>query len=162
MVHNDVTHAVKVLFEGASYIPLPENPIADAKAAEVAVDVSVAAKDAQAPSAMQILDLSNNAWRKTKFAQEGLVYVLKDASSGEALKVGQTTAGKFVGRFEKYVAAGKRSDRNLLLEVFETPLAERGQIEGALRKTFGRAPKLPWDNAGRPPRLGRRGPGVPR
>jgi len=38
LVHNDVTHAVKVLFEGASYIPLPENPVADAKVAEGAVE----------------------------------------------------------------------------------------------------------------------------
>ncbi len=121
-----------------------------------------AAQTTTVSSVMHTLDLSSSAWRRTKFSQEGLVYVLKDASSGEALKVGQTTAGKFVGRFEKYVTAGKRHDRKLVLEVFETPLAERGQIEGALRNTFGRAPKLPWDNAGRPPRLGRPGPGVPR
>ncbi len=118
--------------------------------------------DSITASAMHVLDLSNNAWRQTKFAQKGLVYVLKDSTTGEALKVGQTTAGKFVGRFEKYITAGRRNNRNLALEVFETPLAQRGQIEGALRRTFGRAPRLPWDNAGRPPRLGRPGPGVPR
>ena len=37
--HNDVVHAVGVLFTDLSYVPLPENPAFDAKAATVAVEV---------------------------------------------------------------------------------------------------------------------------
>jgi len=36
--HNDVVHAVSVFVQGLSYIPLPENPGFDAKAATVAVE----------------------------------------------------------------------------------------------------------------------------
>jgi hypothetical protein len=40
LVHNDVTRAVKALVNGISYIPLPENPAADAKVAEGVVEGS--------------------------------------------------------------------------------------------------------------------------
>jgi hypothetical protein len=79
------------------------------------------------------------------------------------LKVGQTTADKMIGRFEKYVTAGIRNSRHLEIDVFETPLSVRGKIEGAFRRALGGNPSnknlLPWDNTGR--RLGRPGPGVP-
>ena len=111
-------------------------------------------------SSMQSLDLSNPAWRQSKFTQDGLVYLLKDASTGSILKVGQTSAKKFIGRFEKYVTAGARNNRHLSTDVFETPLTKRGKIEGEIRRNLGKRPgSLPWDNTGR--RLGRSGPGVP-
>ena len=41
--HNDAVHAVGVFFSGLSYVPLPENPAFDAKAATVAVEVGAPA-----------------------------------------------------------------------------------------------------------------------
>jgi hypothetical protein len=117
---------------------------------------------------MQTLDLSNPAWRKATFSQQGLVYLLRDTTTDEILKVGQTTAKvslrsgkpKFIGRFERYVAAANRHNRSLALDVFEVPFADRGKVEGALRKVLGKNPgTLIWDNAGK--RLGRPGPGIP-
>jgi hypothetical protein len=106
------------------------------------------------------LDLTNSAWRSTRFIKKGIVYVLKDKNTGECLKVGQTTAKKFVGRFEKYVSAGNRHKRDLVVDVFEVPLSKRGAFEGQLRRLFGDFPALPWDNTGL--RLGRPGPGIPK
>jgi hypothetical protein len=114
-------------------------------------------------SKMQTLDLGGK-WRKAVFSQEGLVYVVRDKLTGELLKVGQTTANKFIGRFEKYVTAGKRNFKELVVDVFEVPLDKRGAIEGQIRGHLGSRPgSLPWDNqsTGFGPRLGRPGPGVP-
>lgn len=58
-----------------------------------------------------------------------------------------------------YVAGGNKHGRELVLDVYELPLRQRGTIEGQLRRLFGSAPALPWDNAGL--RLGRPGPGIP-
>jgi hypothetical protein len=108
---------------------------------------------------MQTLDL-NGQWRKAKFTQQGIVYVLRDKRTGELLKVGQTTSKKFIGRFEKYVTAGKRNGRDLALDVFEVPLGKRGLVEGQIRGNLGAKPgSLPWDNQNG--RFGRPGPGVP-
>jgi hypothetical protein len=109
-------------------------------------------------STMHTLDLSNSSWRNTVFSKRGLVYILRDGKTGELLKVGQTTRSRFIGRFEKYVSAGNRTNRSLVLDVFETA-KNRGRIEIEVRKYLGGMFNLPWDNtAGR---LGRSGPGIP-
>jgi hypothetical protein len=108
---------------------------------------------------MQTLTLSGSGWRGSTFQQQGLVYILRDVRSGELLKVGQTTAAKFVGRFEKYVSAAQRNGRELAADVFEVPLSMRGQVEGEIRREIGGGFRLLWDNTAR--RLGRSGPGVP-
>ena len=87
------------------------------------------------------------------------MYILRDAKTGELLKVGQSTSGTFIGRFEKYAAAARRNGRELSLDVFEVPLAQRGAVEGEIRRTLGNLFSLPWDNTQR--RLGFSGPGVP-
>lgn len=87
------------------------------------------------------------------------VCVLRDAKTGELLKVGQSTSKTFVGRFEKYVAVGRRTGRELVVDAFEVPLARRGVIESEIRRHLGSMFPLPWDNTGR--RLGVPGPGLP-
>ncbi len=110
-------------------------------------------------SKMQTLDLGGT-WRNSVFSQQGLVYVLRDKLTGQLLKVGQTTADKFIGRFEKYVTAGKRNFKDLAVDVFEVPLDNRGVIEGQIRRNLGSRPgSLPWDNQNG--RLGRPGAGIP-
>ena len=110
------------------------------------------------------LDLEGD-WRSTKFSskQGGIVYVLRDVNTGEFLKVGKSETGTFVGRFEKYQAAGKYTGRHLALDVFTV---DKGSgrtvqsIESEIRTNLGReGHKLPWDNTDQ--RLGREGPGVP-
>ena len=162
--HNDTTHAVEVLVNGISYIPGPENLLFDAKYGVLAFDgfrvAAPAAKTTVIASVMHTLELSGTVWRQTKFGQKGLVYVLRDVGTGEVLKVGQTVASKFIGRFEKYVTAGVRNGRKLAVDVIETSESMRGQVEGEIRRTMGSSPRsLPWDNTGR--RLGRPGPRVP-
>jgi len=83
-------------------------------------------------------------------------YLLKDPKTGQILKVGQTQITTFIGRFEKYVTAGKKKGMNLIVEVFEVPKKLRGKIEGQIRKNF-KGP-LPWDNTNG--RLGRGGSGI--
>lgn len=110
-------------------------------------------------SKMQTLDLGGT-WRKAVFSQEGLVYVVRDKLTGQLLKVGQTTAKKFISRFEKHVTGGKRNFKDLAIDAFEVPLDKRGEIEGQIRRHLGARPgSLPWDNQNG--RLGRPGPGIP-
>ena len=110
------------------------------------------------------LDLEGE-WRATKFAsgQKGIVYVLRDADTGEFLKVGKSEVDTFVGRFEKYQTAGTKNGRHLVLDVFTVDKSSTRtvqSIEGEIRSNMikeGHA--LPWDNTDQ--RLGRPGPGVP-
>jgi hypothetical protein len=115
-------------------------------------------------SEMKTLDLSGD-WRTTKFTsgQTGIVYVLKDRTTGQILKVGKTETGKFVGRFEKYATAGRQQGRDLALDVFTLPKGgdkTLEALEAEVRRGVGAiGGPLPWDNTDQ--RLGRAGPGVP-
>lgn len=107
----------------------------------------------------------DGAWKQASWPgeQEGLVYVLRDARSGELLKVGKSETSKFNGRFEPYARAGVRTGRELELDVWSIS-KEAGRtvefVEAQVRAHLeGQGHKLPWDNTNR--RLGRLGPGVP-
>ncbi|MEJ2590093.1 MAG: RHS repeat-associated core domain-containing protein [Candidatus Thiodiazotropha sp.] len=111
----------------------------------------------------QTVDLRGN-WRATRFANQGdsLVYILRDADTGELLKVGKTSVSKFNGRFAQYDKAAKKTGRNLEADVFsfkaDNFTAE--SIEKEIRDNFvAERHRLPWDNTNQ--RLGREGPGTP-
>ncbi len=108
---------------------------------------------------MRTLDLSGQ-WRNAHFNRSGLVYVVRDKTTGQLLKVGQTTSEKFIGRFEKYVTSSNKTGRALEIDAFEVEINQRGAIEGQIRRQLGAEPgTLPWDNSGG--RLGRPGSGTP-
>jgi hypothetical protein len=94
---------------------------------------------------------------------EGVVYLLKDAGTGQILKVGKTEAETITSRFQKYEAASRYSGRTLeadILEVNKTRPFTTESVERAVRSHYElMGEKLPWDNTGG--RLGRVGPGVP-
>ncbi len=112
------------------------------------------------------IDLTNSAWRQTlKFegGQTQIVYVLRDATTGEFLKVGKTTVAGIADRFGEYVAAGNKWSRSLAADVWTIRARSKTNIE-AFEKEMragleSAGARLPWDNTGR--RLGRRGQGIP-
>jgi hypothetical protein len=117
------------------------------------------------------IDLSNSSWRKTldfEGGQTQIVYVLRDATTGELLKVGKTTVDDIAGRFGEYVAAGNKWSRKLAADVWTLRARSKknvevfeAQIRAGLEKSGAR---LPWDNTRVPekgPRLGRPGQGIP-
>ena len=113
---------------------------------------------------MKTLDLAGD-WRATKFegGQEGLMYVLRDMDSSEALKVGKTEVENFIDRFRHYENAGDLTGRHLALDVFSIDKVSEYSLE-AIEKQFrahfeSMGHSLPWDNTSN--RLGRPGPGVP-
>lgn len=89
--------------------------------------------------------------------------MLKDADTGELLKVGKSEVGTFKGRFEKYATAGTKTGRNLSLDAFSVDKSAINSIESiekSMREGLEKAGhSLPWDNTGQ--RLGRPGPGTP-
>jgi len=138
----------------------------DAKSAKkgvadaAATPISKSSVDLVISKSSHTLDLTETGWRSVKFQQEGIVYVVRDGSTGELLKVGQTTSTKFVGRFEKYVTAGNKTGKNITIDAFDMPLDQRGIVEGQIRRHLSsQSDMLPWDNTGR--RLGRSGSGIP-
>ena len=118
-----------------------------------------------------VIDLTNSSWRQTlDFAggQTQVVYVLRDATTGEFLKIGKTTVAQVSGRFGEYVTAGKTWSRKLVADVwtFRARSEKSAEaFEAELRSGFEKAgARLPWDNTripGRGPRLGRPGQGIP-
>ncbi|MBC9909424.1 RHS repeat-associated core domain-containing protein [Chitinophaga varians] len=113
---------------------------------------------------LKTLDLTGD-WRSVGFDgnQEGMLYILKDADTGEYLKVGKTEANTMVGRFSKYQTAGKKTKRNLVLDVLTIDKSNAHSIEAVEKQVRAYLSdlghKLPWDNT--LGRLGRPGPGVP-
>ncbi|AUX40055.1 uncharacterized protein SOCE26_014510 [Sorangium cellulosum] len=113
---------------------------------------------------MRTLDLTSD-WRKVTFSsnQQGIVYILRDATTDEVLKVGKTEMSTYTGRFEKYVTAGNKTNRKLVLDAFTLPKTSSMTIESIekeIRTHFeSLGHKLPWDNTRQ--RLGYEGPGVP-
>lgn len=112
--------------------------------------------------------------------KKDLVYALRDADTGEILKVGRTESETIIGRLQQYATAGteKYSGRNLVLDVAEANTTAKrtlGQVENEMRAkmledlraadpTAAEPSLLPWDNspgAGGKGRLGREGPGTP-
>ncbi|MER5269079.1 hypothetical protein ABTZ99_44005, partial [Actinosynnema sp. NPDC002837] len=98
------------------------------------------------------------------------LYVVRDKSTGEILKVGETTGGDpLKDRFGRYALAGRRLGIDLEIEVREVSLPSGGRIrsyEQSLRDQldWGARDRLPWDNTpveSVGPRLGRVGPGTP-
>ncbi|QDT78565.1 hypothetical protein Mal35_20140 [Gimesia maris] len=128
-------------------------------------------------SKMEALRLSASNWRKTtQFADgDNLVYILGDADTGDYLKVGKTSselnkvgnAPVFHGRFSPYAKAGRRTNRNLELDIWSFGKSDQFTaelIESQIRTTLiNQGHALPWDNAiiNGVKRLGRDGPGVP-
>ncbi|EYF05644.1 DUF6531 domain-containing protein [Chondromyces apiculatus] len=112
---------------------------------------------------MHTFDLTDD-WRRVTLSsdQQGVVYILKDARTGEVLKVGKTEASKLQGRFEKYVTAGNKTNRALVVDAFTIPKSSTMTIESVekqIREHFlSLGHDLPWDNTNQ--RLGV-GPGVP-
>ena len=117
------------------------------------------------------IDLTNSAWRQTlqfEGGQTQIVYVLRDATTGELLKVGKTTVGEIADRFGEYVAAGNKWSRKLAADVWTIRARSKTNVEAfekemraGLESTGAR---LPWDNTrvpGKGPRLGRPGQGIP-
>ncbi|MFE3906221.1 hypothetical protein ACFXPY_39730, partial [Streptomyces sp. NPDC059153] len=99
-----------------------------------------------------------------------ILYVVRDSSTREILKVGETTAGPpLTARFDRYDRAARRLDKKVEIEVRTVTLPQGQGIrqhEQDLRDQldYGASNRLPWDNteiAGIGPRLGRRGPGTP-
>jgi hypothetical protein len=117
------------------------------------------------------IDLTNSRWRQTlKFegGQTQIVYVLRDATTGEFLKVGKTTVGEIADRFGEYVAAGNKWSRRLAADAWTFRARTTTNIEAfeaEIRAGLERAgARLPWDNTRVPkkgPRLGRPGQGIP-
>lgn len=117
------------------------------------------------------IDLTNSAWRKTlKFegGQTQIVYVLRDATTGEFLKVGKTTVGEIADRFGEYVAAGNKWSRKLAADAWTIRARSKTNVE-AFEKEMragleSAGARLPWDNTrvpGKGPRQGRPGQGIP-
>ena len=117
------------------------------------------------------IDLTNSAWRKTlefEGGQTQIVYVLRDATTGELLKVGKTTVGEIADRFGEYVAAGNKWSRKLAADAWTIRARSKTNVE-AFEKEMragleSAGARLPWDNTrvpGKGPRLDRPGQGIP-
>lgn len=94
----------------------------------------------------------------------GVVYVLRDVSSGELLKVGKTTWFRSPTRFEDYIRVGRREGRSLVVDLYNAPARPGGwrpeAYERELRSMIEElGHPLPWDNTGN--RLNRSGSGLP-
>ena len=127
--------------------PLPSEPF----------DITKVGAKAEPP---QMLDMAQFTEVKLKPGQSAL-YILRDAD-GTILKVGKTSAAAAKNRFSVYKGAGKKTGRELRLEVH--PLEESARkaehYESALRAQLeGVGHALPWDNTRG--RLGRPGFGTP-
>jgi len=117
-----------------------------------------------------VIDLTKSSWRQAlDFAggQTQVVYGLRDATTGEFLKIGKTTVAEVSDRFGQYVTAGNKWSRKLVADVwtFRARSAKGAEaFEAELRAGLEKAgARLPWDNTriGGQPRLGRPGQGIP-
>lgn len=130
------------------------------------------------PSGQQLLvDLSESTWRDSlqfarneagEIVQTEIVYVLRDKSTGELLKIGSTDVGEIATtRFPEYVNAGNKWKRELVADVWTFPEQKETAetFEAEMRATLEKAgEELPWDNTrivGRGRRLARAGQGIP-
>jgi len=117
------------------------------------------------------IDLTNSAWRQAlefEGGQTQIVYVLRDATTGEFLKVGKTTVGEIADRFGEYVAAGNKWSRKLAADAWTIRARSKTNVEAFEREMRAglesAGARLPWDNTrvpGKGPRLGRAGQGIP-
>lgn len=94
------------------------------------------------------------------------MYVLRDADTGEFLKVGKTEVANFGERFRFYEDAANYTGRRLEVDTyaFHAEGFKPQVIEDQIRQNLvGQGRSLPWDNTkiGNAGRLGRPGPGVP-
>lgn len=111
-----------------------------------------------------MIDLTKSSWRQTlDFArgQTQVVYVLRDATTGEFLKIGKTTVASISNRFGEYVTAGNKWSRKLVADVWtfrarsaKSAEAFEAELRAGLKKAGAR---LPWDNTER----ARPGQGIP-
>ena len=117
------------------------------------------------------IDLTNSAWRQAlefEGGQTQIVYVLRDATTGEFLKVGKTTVGEIADRFGEYVSAGNKWSRKLAADAWTIRARSKTNVEAFEREMRAglesAGARLPWDNTrvpGKGPRLGRPGQGIP-
>jgi hypothetical protein len=117
------------------------------------------------------VDLTNPKWRQTldfSGPETQFVYVLRDATTGEILKVGNFKVSNILDRFGQYVTAGNKWSRKLVAHVWPLRGREATKVEAfeaQIRAGVEQAgARLPWDNTrvrGKGPRLGRAGQGIP-
>jgi hypothetical protein len=110
------------------------------------------------------IDLRDPKWTETAYtkSKDSIVYILRDADTGQALKVGKSEVSNFEERFDDYVSAQKFTSRNLKVETiaFDSTKVTPEKVESQIRSHLvDQGEKLPWDNTKQ--RLGRPGPGVP-
>ena len=94
--------------------------------------------------------------------------MLRDAQTGEYLKIGKTEVGSFQDRFRFYEDASEFTGRRLEVDTFtfKSEGFSPQKIEDQIRQNLtSQGHSLPWDNSpvgvGKQGRLGRPGPGVP-
>ena len=116
----------------------------------------------------QAVKINNRDYEKLTLEPEetGVLYVLKDAKTGEMLKVGKTEAKKLADRFRHYRQAARREGRDVVADLYTLPKPAAGTLEpfeNRLRWYFElQGEPLLWDQQDRfRTRLGRPGPGVP-
>ncbi|HBE58963.1 MAG TPA: hypothetical protein DEG17_21045 [Cyanobacteria bacterium UBA11149] len=114
------------------------------------------------PEQGQIIKLDTKKWRQeVNFGNTNLVYILKDSSTGEVLKVGKTD--NFKRRFADYMTAQGHTGRKLEIETYPVPTSERIPLETfethLRQKLVSEGHKLRWDNTDS--RLGYEGRATP-
>jgi hypothetical protein len=82
--------------------------------------------------------------------RDSLVYIVKDKSTGELLKVGET--GKWESRFGEYLTRAKNEGREIVIDVWKIQDSSRrvriNQFETPLRRRLKSAGnELPWDKS---------------
>lgn len=159
--------------EGSSVVPAVADPARQLQPLRVRPDGTlevVPASDpsripysaATAPVAATSIADARTAY-KGSTSTDGVVYILRDADTGQILKVGKTEANNLTGRFGSYQTAADRlkAGMNVTVEVIPLqPGANATKVETSVRARLEAAGEaLPWDNTGN--RLGRPGPGSP-
>jgi hypothetical protein len=143
------------------------------------------------PEDVQLVDIAGKQqhsipldkdWRRAAAeltqGEHELLYALRDARTGEILKIGKTESGTLIGRAEKYATAGSEqyANRELVMDIVSIKAPEgsslgtvenqaRASMEASITQEWGGTqgpqgqPPLRWDNTEQ--RLGYKGPGTP-
>jgi len=166
--------------DDSTSLPANQSPTSSAATSKPVSKSSPSTKKGQEPSgprdeivvtSQQKVDLSNPNWRNVNWGKpnDSIVYILKDAKTGQILKIGKSEVANVVDRFGKYEQAAKYTGRQLELDVVSVPQSSMnlkvGGLENQIRQNaLNAGESLPWDNSRIPgvgTNLGRPGPGVP-